>query len=293
MAFRELKSPRHNTTADEFQLGADGTFIFSGFYDLQEVVGLDKLTTANCENMSYMFYRCDNIEGIDCGSFNTENVTDMQYMFAYCRKAKSINVKSFDTSNVTTFKYFLECNWELTDIDVSNFDTSSATILTQFFDECLCIKNLDLSNWDTTSATSLYSMFWGMRDLETLKLGDNFDITSNPTIDYMFGHCCSLREVWFPECFLPANLKLPNAFFTQSSGSGENWSYHGGFYARTSCWAGSLTIHCTQETADWLAKTNLRWLPSGYNTAMTCDPIPVKFLDRATGQELAVTWAPN
>ena len=54
--------------------------------------------------------------------------------------------------------------------------------------------------------------------------------------------------------------------------------------------SGNLTIHCTQKGADWLSKTNLRWIYSGYNIST---PVNVKFVDYKTSAELTTTWAAN
>ena len=272
--------------ADEFQLNTDGSYLFNGFCEVTEIVGLNKLTTDNCKDMRYMFYRCENIESIDCGNFNTKNVLDMSFMFAFCRKAKSINVKSFDTSSVLTFEELFEHCDELVDLDVSGFDTSNAITLSAVFDECHNLKSLDLSNFKTSNATTLYCMFFACRSLETLKLGTNFDISKAPTMNYMFARCMSLRELWLPDCFLPDKKVKPTCMFA-FQGATELWD---GVFGRTSSLSGSLTIHCTQETADWLATTVLKWVNSGYNTAVSVAPTPVKFIDTVTNQELSVVW---
>ena len=329
-----------SSTADTFCLGEDGTYLFSGFTDVTEIVGLDKLNTEKCTDMKYMFaymrsvekldlsnfktdnvtsmthmfyncqnakeinvssfntglvdnmgdmfYRCASLESLDCSNFNTENVTNMEYMFCHLDIAKSINVKGFNTSNVTNFRYFLNACYELVDIDVSGFDTSGALNLIYFFNSCYSIKNLDI-NFDTSSVTSLIYMFWGMRDLETLRLGENFDISNVTKLDYMFDHCMNLKEMWLSEFFLPSNGIKPTNFFCYKTAT-ENWK---GALSRPGVVNGSLTIHCTQETADWLATTDLRWLPTGYNTAVPCPAIPVKFLNLIGGGELFVSWAPN
>ena len=54
--------------------------------------------------------------------------------------------------------------------------------------------------------------------------------------------------------------------------------------------AGGVNFITTQEIADWLATTNLRWINSGYSGRKA---IPVTFIDNVTGDKLTVTWAAN
>ena len=328
------------SAADEFQLGTDGSFLFSGFYDVKEIVGLNKLFSEYCENMTNMFtrmmslerldlssfktynvttmeymfvycqnlkeinlssfntesvenfhgifYHCESIENIDCSSFNTENATDMSYMFSDCYKLKSVNVKSFDTSNVTTFDYFFEMCHELTDFDISGFDTSAATKFYCFFDECYAINGELVVDFDTSSATSLGVMFWGCCNVETLKLGEYFDISNNPGMKNMFLHMDKLKDMWLPACFIPSNGMIPDNLFAYITSYDEMKGL-----GRTGRIPGSLTIHCTQQTAEWLATTSLRWLPSGYNPVLPVSPIPVNFLDLNSGAPMFVTWPAN
>ncbi|MBQ7622697.1 MAG: hypothetical protein IJS66_03045, partial [Bacteroidales bacterium] len=73
----------------------------------------------------------------------------------------------------------------------------------------------------------------------------------------------------------------PSGFFlAQAEGVG----------VRTASLSKKLTIHCNKATADWLARTNLRWIRSGYNGKT---PIEVVLIDNATGETISPVWAAN
>lgn len=52
---------------------------------LEEIIGLEKWNTSKVTNMSYMFYKCNNLKNIKgTNKWNLENVTNMSYMFCDC-----------------------------------------------------------------------------------------------------------------------------------------------------------------------------------------------------------------
>ena len=97
----------------------------------------------------------------------------------------------------------------------------------------------------------------------------------------MFRQIPKLRELYLGEKGYNTTAYRPSYFFAANDDK---------VGARTASTSGSLTIHCTQRGADWLSKTNLRWIYSGYNISA---PVNVKFVDYKTGAELTTTWAAN
>ena len=59
---------------------------------------------------------------------------------------------------------------------------------------------------------------------------------------------------------------------------------------QTSSMSGSLTINCNYETAQWLSRTTLCHINSGFYTG---NGVPVVFKDRTTGVTITVNWPQN
>ena len=71
------------------------------FYKIADGVKSLRLSIrGNVKNMSYMFYKCSNLESLELSLWNTTNVEDMFSMFYGCTNLKSLDLTSFDTSNV-------------------------------------------------------------------------------------------------------------------------------------------------------------------------------------------------
>lgn len=301
--------------ADEFQLNYDASNSFYGFRSVTEIVGLEKLKSDKSTSLAYCFAYCSGLTKIDLASFNTENVEQMQNMFWYCQKATEINVSTFNTENVTNmhsmfchcdalpgvnvsnfvtggvtdFGYMFSYDDSLLSIDLKDFDTSGATTMSYMFYDSDAFTELDL-DLDFSSVSKLSYMFAEMDNLQVLKLGDKCNVNHAPTMSYMFVHMPMLREMWLGEGFIPDNRTKPSNFFAYT---GTTDFDKNGNCIRTASAGSSLTIHCNQDQADWLATTGLRWLPTGYKTENGYWPITVTFLDYTSGQELSVTWSPN
>lgn len=56
---------------------------FSNCGNLTQISGLNYLNTANVTDMSYLFYKCDDLTQVDISSFNTASVTTMERMFDF------------------------------------------------------------------------------------------------------------------------------------------------------------------------------------------------------------------
>ena len=118
------------------------------------------------------------------------------------------------------------------------------------------IASLDLSTWslesvDPTSAAGMVYMFHRSPNLGVLYLGP----------DFIYG-------------------KSPSNMWGGTSDTTENG---------TGVMAGSMSIYCTQETADWLAGVTILFK---IHTGAYCGtPVPVTFYDISNpSTELTVTW---
>ncbi|MBQ2409035.1 MAG: BspA family leucine-rich repeat surface protein, partial [Bacilli bacterium] len=153
-----------------------------------------KLITDNLNDMSLMFYNCNNLAQLDVSNFDTSEVTDMKYMFYNCNNLTQLDVSNFNTSQVTTmYCMFYGCN-NLTQLDVSNFDTSNVAVINNMFQNCNNLTSLDISNWDTSSVTNMASMFNNCQSLASLDVS-NWDTSKVTNMQDMFNFCYSLKNV--------------------------------------------------------------------------------------------------
>ena len=180
------------------------------------------------------------------------------YMFAYLRALEAMdNTALLNTESCTDMSYMFRASFcdGSGKLDLSGFNVSKVTTFAYMFYDNLA-SELDLSTWDTGKATSMSYMLQYCKNLGVLRLGDKFrfpNTTTNPT----------------------------NFIAGRKAGS---------FTVRTGTTPGSLTIYCTQDVADWLATTTLRFIHDGSPTGL---PIPIHFIDSHTGAELSVTWTPT
>jgi len=132
-------------------------------------VTLDKISTGNLTDMSYMFSSTA-FTYLNLSNFNTENVEDLSYAFCNCSKLKSLNIESFNTKNVLNMSNIFQNCFSLSSIDISNFDTSHVKNMSSMFDGCRLLKSFQLSNFDTSKVIDMSSMFLGCISLPSLNL---------------------------------------------------------------------------------------------------------------------------
>ena len=231
-------------------------FLYTGSRAPRLVVDLSAMRTPNVKILYRMFQHCESVETLDLSSFETASVVNMDNMFAHCYKLKNLDVSSFDTKNVTTFR--------------------------SLFNRCESLEELNLDHFNTDKGELMTYMFYNMANLRKLSIRGMRINRSTANIGYFFQMNPNLTELNVGDGFMKdASLSLPTSFFTVNSETKG---------VRTASNPGTLTIRCTQNSADWLARTNLRWVHSGYKSAT---PITVNFIDDATGNPLSVTWAAN
>ena len=240
---------------------------------------IGSFVTASATTMYGMFYDCSSLRTLDVSSFTTEAVTDMSYMFKNCKSLKSLDLSRFNTAKVTNMDNMFGDNEERETLLLgAGFTTASVTNMRGLFQNNRKMQTFD-HQFDVSSCTNLAHMFAGCSSILSLDLR-SFDLSSATVLDCMFHRLPSLLE-----------MKL-SASFLKSSVS-DTWffcSKEDAFPERTASLSGQLTIHTVQAVADWLAKTDLRWVKSGYEAS---SPIPVVFRHATTGSTLTVNWKAN
>lgn len=272
-----------STPAGSIRTGKMCAHMFAYLYTLEEIVNLNLLDTSDAEDMGSMFkYAGCRVENpkFDVSRFNTSNVRVFYHMFYYCQTVEELNVSGFDGSSAVNLDNMFRNCVKLKALDLSSFNTPNATTFRSLFNRCDSIEELDLDNMETGKGELMTYMFYGMKSLRKLSIR-KFDVNrADASITYMFSHCPNLTEIHLGDGFLQNNTTPTYFFLGQSDAVGT----------RTASLSKKLTIYCNQATANWLAKTNLRWIHSGYSGKT---PIDVVFIDNATGNTLNPTWAAN
>ena len=156
----------------------DMSFMFYRCFDLQ-TVDLTHFNTENVTNMEQMFSNCGDINNLDFSSFNTSKVTHMDHMFHACTNLTQLDLSSFNTGEVTDMAYMFSRNRNLTTLNLSSFDTSKVANMACMFSDCKKLTELNLSSFDTKKVDNYFCMFGLNNDLlpatVTIYIGPNWN----------------------------------------------------------------------------------------------------------------------
>lgn len=143
------------------------------FADLKATtINLDNLDTSRVTDMQKMFARATGVIELDLHTWDVSNVQNMYQMFIGA-KFTGINIDGWQTSSLTNIVSIFNGCVNLVNIDLSNIDTSKVQNMEGAFMQTP-ITTLDLSTWDTSKNTSVRTMFSGMKNVETIYVGDGW-----------------------------------------------------------------------------------------------------------------------
>ena len=135
--------------------------LFDGFSALTAINDIDKLNTANVEDMYNMFAECSSLTTLDLHTFNTAKVTNMSMMFFHCTGLTSLRVSSWNTANVTNMNQMFDGCASLAKLNLSEWNTAKVTSMTSMFDGCSALVNIFVgTEWNTDAVTSSENMFY-------------------------------------------------------------------------------------------------------------------------------------
>ena len=273
-----------STAAGSFRSNKMCCYMFSYLFMLEEIVNLESLDTTPAEDMGNMFLYAGSQASrlvFDISAMRTPNVTVFYRMFQHCESLESLDLSGFETSLVRNMDNMFAHCYKLKHLDLSSFDTRNVATFRSFFNRCESLEELNIDNFNTDSGELMSYMFYRMDSLRKLSIRGMDVNRSSTNITYFLQGCPNLTELNVGDGFRRPGTSVPTNFFTINSETDG---------VRTATNPKTLTIRCTQNSADWLAKTNLRWVHSGFKSAT---PVTVNFIDDATGNPLSVTWAAN
>jgi surface protein len=142
--------------------------------------------------MNHMFADCHKLANINFTGWQTDSLTNMDAAFNHCKALKSVDLSMFNTSKVTKMCQMFEACESLEEIiGLENFDTSLVTDFSEMFTSTK-LTTLDLSSFNTASAKVIYSMFNGNQLLETIYVGDGWNMSQATSYNNLFDNCINL-----------------------------------------------------------------------------------------------------
>ena len=161
----------------------------------------------------YMFQNCYKLRELDATNWGLDNVTNMEGTFKSCQSLKNVHISDWDVSNVTTMaSMFYDCQ-SLESIDGSSWDVSNVTSMFNMFTYCYSMKSLDATGWDTSAVKTTSSMFFHNKQLENITGIENWNLSANESLYYMFEECGSLTELNLSGWNLAAAVDMRGVFF--------------------------------------------------------------------------------
>ena len=146
------------------------------------------------DDMSYMFYYCNNLIKVDLSSFNTQNVTNISYMFSGCTNLVKVDLSSFNTQNVKDMSSIFSCCTNLSKVDLSSFNTQNVKNMSSMFYYCNNLSKIDLSLFNTQNVANMSYMFSGCINLSRVDLS-LFNTQNTTEMFCMFSECKNLSLI--------------------------------------------------------------------------------------------------
>ena len=183
-----------------------------GNMEIKEI-DVSKWDTRNVTGMYGMFYGCGSLTKPDVRGLDVENVTDMSHLFCDCYNLTEIDFTGWNTASILTVDaMFNNCN-SMKVIDVSEFDTQTLEACPQTFEACYSLERIiGLEKWVTPNVNNMQQMFQSSGMLKEVDLS-SFDTSKVVDTRYMFNGCSSLETVYVGDGWDMSNLRLHGSMF--------------------------------------------------------------------------------
>ena len=163
------------------------------------------------EDISYLFYNCQQLKEIDLSNFKTQNAKNMKCMFSGCSKLNKVNLKNVNSNEVTDMKdMFSNCN-SLIELDLSSFKTKKVKSMENMFSNCKSLEKINVSSFDVSHVTTMKCMFFNCEKLTQLDLS-NFKNEDVKNISFMFTGCENLAKLDFSNFEKNTNTNITSIF---------------------------------------------------------------------------------
>ena len=145
--------------------------------------------TPSNQNMSYMFYNCNNLDLVYFA--NKISTNDIRFMFYNCYSLNSMNFSLFTLTDANVSYLFYNCS-RLNMI--LPFQTVTMNDMNHMFYNCKSLENIDLSGF-TFSDSNMSYLFYNCLKLNNISWCDEIKPTD---MRYMFFNCYNIPEINIP-----------------------------------------------------------------------------------------------
>ncbi len=205
------------TPADKLYMNHNAQGMFSRLEVLEDITGIEYLSSEYTTNMISLFNECRALKAIDLSHLNMSREKSMGGMFSGCASLTSLDLSGMDTSRETSFAYWFSGCTSLRSITFgSSFSTASAQSMFCMFANCTALESIDLSGFDTSNVTSIESMFTGCASLTAIDIS-SFDGSEVLRSSGMFEGCTNLQSLDLSTFITPKNSDMNHMFADCSS----------------------------------------------------------------------------
>ena len=156
-------------------------------------VAVQNWDMSSVEDLSSMFAYCSSITSMDVSNWYMPNCKHFINVFNGLTNCKTLKIKGMYAPNATSWgNTFLDMK-SLTSLDLSGIDVSKVTSFEGTFGRMDKITTIDLSGWKTSSATITTNMFTTDKNLKTIYVSENMNVSKVTNDAYMFSTCTSIR----------------------------------------------------------------------------------------------------
>ena len=164
----------------------------------QEVIDLNDIDISNINDISFLFYKRNDIHNIDVSKWDVSKVTNMNSIFAWCTNLESVG--DLSSWNVSKVRYmtgmFYNCKNLKSPGDLSEWNTKNLNNTDYMFYKCDKLKDVgDFSNWIMSKIDDISYMFYGCENLKSIGDISGWNLRSIKSMIRTFCNCSNLKSV--------------------------------------------------------------------------------------------------
>ena len=137
----------------------DLSYLFDGYKQVKQIIGLDTWDVSHVTDMSGMFYDCQYLKALELNNWDVSKVTNMRGMFAKCHHLTNLDIRNWDVRQVRRMDYMFENCGNLKELDLNIWDVNNVEGMTGMFYYCNNLTELHIENWDVSRVKDMFQMF--------------------------------------------------------------------------------------------------------------------------------------
>ena len=146
-------------------------------------------------DLSFIFYNCENLESIDFSSYDMAQITNTFGMFYDCSNLKSVNLSSLNSNKeIDMGSMFFGCK-ALNLIEFPLNHKNKVTNISHLFFECSSLKSIDLSSFNTINVKDMSNLFSKCNSLKTIYHISSLNTGNVTDMSRMFAFCHNLSSI--------------------------------------------------------------------------------------------------